>query len=431
MTALEGDPRGSGPAIDKGLGKGIGKRILLLSAYDAHSHQQWRTTLAAMFPDYDWTTLSLPPRHFSWRARGNSLSWAFNHRPILTDNYDLLIATSLVDLSSLRGFVPELARVPTLVYFHENQFAYPPSLTGQQQGELEVQIVSLYTALCADRIAFNSDWNRRSFYAGLSALLKKLPDHVPPGLCERLQKISQVLPVALPDSLFNALKTLPQNCETRRISVDEPLQIVWNHRHEYDKGPALLLTIVQRLCSSGLPFRLHLLGQRFRQEPAEFRLIREQLAAFSSQRGIPAGEDCWLAERQDYEALLQKSDVVLSTALHDFQGLSILEAVALGCVPLTPNALAYPEYIPPSCLYEVDGLPLPQQAENAVARIVAWYGGYSSAAALPEQPLLPFVEVSAFAASTLKPAWSAIMQGLTKSGKDLSPQNLQDKVTRS
>lgn len=407
MTALESDLRGSGT--------GGGKRILLLSAYDAHSHQQWRTTLVAMFPDYDWTSLSLPPRHFAWRVRGNSLSWAFNHRNILTDNYDLLVATSLVDLSSLRGFVPELARLPSLVYFHENQFAYPPSLTGQQQGEVEVQIVSLYTALCADRIAFNSDWNRRSFYAGLAALLKKLPDQIPPGLCERLQQISQVLPVPLPDSLFSAREMSLRNCGTRRISVDDPLQIVWNHRHEYDKGPALLLAIVQQLCSSGLPFRLHLLGQRFRQEPAEFRLIREQLADFSRRCGIPAGEDGWLSERQDYEALLQQSDIVLSTALHDFQGLSILEAAALGCVPLTPNALAYPEYLPASCLYEVDGLPLQHQAENAVARMVAWYGDHSSAAAILQQPGLPSAELSAFAASALMPAWSAMLQELAES----------------
>ena len=67
-----------------------GRRILLLSAYEAHSHRQWRSTLCDMFPEHYWTCLSLPPRHFAWRVRGNSLSWAFNHRQTLTDNYDLL-----------------------------------------------------------------------------------------------------------------------------------------------------------------------------------------------------------------------------------------------------------------------------------------------------------------------------------------------------
>src|SRR5690606_35019293 len=87
-----------------------GKRILLLSAYDAASHKHWRQQLVTLFPGSHWTELVLPARYFSWRIRGNSLSWAFNHRQKLTDNYDLLIATSVCDLASLRGFVPELAR---------------------------------------------------------------------------------------------------------------------------------------------------------------------------------------------------------------------------------------------------------------------------------------------------------------------------------
>ena len=57
-------------------------------------------------PKHDWTVLSLPARYFSWRIRGNSLSWAFGERERLQQPYDLIIATSMVDLTSLRGFVP-------------------------------------------------------------------------------------------------------------------------------------------------------------------------------------------------------------------------------------------------------------------------------------------------------------------------------------
>jgi hypothetical protein len=42
---------------------------------------------------------------------------------------------------------------------------------------------------------------------------------------------------------------------------------------------------------------------------------------------------------------------VLSTAHHEFQGLAVLEGAAYGCVPLAPNRLAYPEWIPTPCLY--------------------------------------------------------------------------------
>ena len=384
-------------------------RILLLSAYDAHSHRQWRDTLCDMFPEHQWTCLSLPPRHFAWRVRGNSLSWAFNHRQTLTDNYDLLIVTSLTDLSSLRGFVPELARLPTLVYFHENQFAYPPAPDqrgAHQENNLSAQMINFYTALCADHIAFNSDWNRRSFFAGLEALLKKLPDQVPDGLSQQLQKHSSVLAVPLPDHLYNA--HIGNNSDTRRLNPPKDiLQIVWNHRHEYDKGPALLLAIVQQLVQLELPFRLHLLGQRFRSEPDEFPRLRALLTAYYARHAIEPGLDGWLPSREDYETVLAQSDIVLSTALHDFQGLSVMEAAARGCVPLAPAALAYPEYIDPACLYATAGLTVKQQAMTACEKIITWHQAWQHT-----QASRPFVNVSQFSATAMRKPWAALFASL-------------------
>ena len=65
-------------------------KILLLSAYDAMSHRYWRQGVVENLDQHDWTVLSLPPRHFSWRVRGSSLSWAYGEREVLKDNYDLL-----------------------------------------------------------------------------------------------------------------------------------------------------------------------------------------------------------------------------------------------------------------------------------------------------------------------------------------------------
>lgn len=331
-------------------------RILLLSAYDAVSHQHWRRALYELFPDAHWNTLSLPARHFSWRVRGNSLSWAFNHRQELTDNYELLIATSLTDLSALRGFVPQLASIPTLVYFHENQFAYPDNAKQteyQPQNLLNMQLTSIYTALCADRIAFNSDWNRRSFLDGARRLLARLPDHVPRGLIDHIEHHSLVLPVPLPDSLFPQ-QTSVQSSRTRpKRRTDGVINIVWNHRHEYDKGPGLLLAIVQELTNRDFRFRLHLLGQRFRHQPADFKTLRGVLAEYYARQEIEPGIDKHIEDRHQYLHLLSDCDFVLSTAQHDFQGLSVLEACAAGCMPIVPDALAYPEYFPSYCRYAV------------------------------------------------------------------------------
>jgi hypothetical protein len=159
-------------------------RILLLSAYDAESHRYWREGLVAAFAEHDWTVLTLPARYFSWRIRGNSLSWSRQERARLEAGYDLVIATSMVDLATLRGFVPQLAQVPNLVYFHENQFAYPVTSEQNSRGTVEAQIVNLYSALCADRVLFNSHYNRQTFLSGVARLLKKLPDFVPDDILQ-------------------------------------------------------------------------------------------------------------------------------------------------------------------------------------------------------------------------------------------------------
>jgi glycosyltransferase involved in cell wall biosynthesis len=52
------------------------------------------------------------------------------------------------------------------------------------------------------------------------------------------------------------------------------------------------------------------------------------------------------AEEFNYIELLNTSDVVVSTADHEFFGISVVEAVAAGCFPILPDRLSYPELIP-------------------------------------------------------------------------------------
>lgn len=310
--------------------------ILLLSAYDAASHQAWRIGLVNYFSNFDWTVLALQPRFFSWRIRGNSLCWAFGQREVLTRRYDLVIATSVVDISALKGMVPELCTIPTIVYFHENQFAYPA--TDRQVASIEPQMVNLYSALAADAVVFNSDYNRQTFLTGVNHLLKKFPDQVPAGLPELLANKSRVLPVPLGNEVMN------QPASHRKTSG--PYTIVWNHRWEYDKGPDRLLACLRALPPE-LDLRFHIIGQNFRQAPGEFTQIKQLL-----------GERNWLGQwgfvedRHAYYDLLGQCDAVLSTAIHDFQGLAILEGAALGCRPIVPDRLAYREIFADGHRYE-------------------------------------------------------------------------------
>ena len=173
-------------------------KILLLSAYDAASHRVWREGLVRHLAEHDWTVLTLPPRFFAWRSRGNPLSWVFGESEILENKYDLIVATSMTNLAALKGIAPNMAVVPTLVYFHENQFAYP-----EQRERKEYQnykLTNLYTALAADRVLFNSRYNMDTFLDGAAGLLSVMPDHVPKGIVKAVQDRSEVLSVPLEET---------------------------------------------------------------------------------------------------------------------------------------------------------------------------------------------------------------------------------------
>ena len=96
-------------------------------------------------------------------------------RPCWRRNTELLVATSMVDLATLRGLVPALCRLPTR--FAKNQFELsatgrPARLAGGADGE------PLRGA--GRRCPGVQTCNRETFLAGVDALLRKLPDKVPP-----------------------------------------------------------------------------------------------------------------------------------------------------------------------------------------------------------------------------------------------------------
>lgn len=60
--------------------------------------------------------------------------------------------------------------IPVVMYFHENQFSYP----GQQHdpGIFQFASINFTSALCADRLAFNSRYNLETFLTGIRFYLK-------------------------------------------------------------------------------------------------------------------------------------------------------------------------------------------------------------------------------------------------------------------
>jgi len=127
----------------------------------------------------------------------------------------------------------------------------------------------------------------------------------------------------------------------------EPLHVIWNHRWEYDKGPERLLRIVEHLLDTDIDFQISVVGERFRQHPDAFAVLKQRL----DRAGNRLQNWGYIDAVDVYRRCLAMGDVVLSTALHDFQGLSILEAVAAGCLPLVPERLCYPDWFGPEYLY--------------------------------------------------------------------------------
>ena len=89
-----------------------------------------------------------------------------------------------------------------------------------------------------------------------------------------------------------------------------------------------------------------------------------------------------VADDAGYRRVLCGSHMVLSTALHEFQGLAVQEAVACGCLPLVPDRLAYPEFFPAACRYPSHPQDAGREAAGLAEQLVRLAGQY-------EQGVLP------------------------------------------
>ena len=342
-------------------------KIWLLSAYRADSHAAWADWIIDNHPSIEWQRLELPGRYFRWRIRGNPLSWLDSLPQQIPD---LILATSMVDLATLKGLHPQLAHVPAYYYFHENQFAYPVS--EQQFSSVEPQMVQLYGALSADRLLFNSAFNRDSFLNGVEELLEQMPDATPTNLRQRLKTKSHIYPVPV----------YPITSDTKKDSK----LILWNHRWEYDKAPELFVDAMIELSEQGIEFSLALLGARSRRPPDALTRCRQQLA----DRIVADGK----VDSDQYRQILGKSAIVVSTSLHEFQGLAVLEAVSAGARPLVPDALCYPEQYPEHYRYSAGS------KTALVERLSYWLNK-----GLPEP-----VDVSAWYHTNLSESWRLLLQ---------------------
>ena len=125
------------------------------------------------------------------------------------------------------------------------------------------------------------------------------------------------------------------------------MRLLWSARWEHDKNPEEFFSALDILNQNGIEFRLDVVGEQFRDTPKVFDYAREKFADQIDRWG-------YRETREDYEQTLLDADVVVSTANHEFFGISMVEAIAAGAFPLLPDRLAYPEILDKASDHEVD-----------------------------------------------------------------------------
>ncbi len=306
-------------------------RVLALEPYYALSH---RTFLEgyARYSGHEVAIWQMPARKWKWRMRGSAYHFAEQARAAsLGEAPHVVLASDFLNLADWLALAPSGFRdAPTVLYFHENQITFP--LGEAAPADFHYGWINLSSAFAADRVLFNSSYHREAFLAEAKRVLDRMPDHVPSDLVPGIRERSEVFPVGIDFAPHGDALREPRQAH----SVPT---LVWNHRWEYDKGPELMAEILSQLKREGVPFRAVICGQSFKTSPPIFGELRERLGDHLVHLGFfESPEEYWKA--------LGTADVVLSTSKHEFFGVSVVEAMFLGCLPVLPRALSYPELLP-------------------------------------------------------------------------------------
>ena len=247
-------------------------------------------------------------------------------------DHDLIVATDMLDVAAFKGLCSSAANVPIALYMHENQLTYPFSKrdTDKLQGrDNHYGFINYTSCLAADRVFFNSSYHLNSFLKEVENMLARFPDHQERWTVDHLKAKSEVLSIGL---------DLKDMVGAPRSERDGHAVILWNHRWEHDKNPEEFFHALMELKEEGIAFELVVLGAAFKGTPEIFEIAKYKL----SDRILNWG---FCESRAEYQHFLQLSDILPVTSLHDFFGISVIEAMACGVTPLLPNRLAYPEHL--------------------------------------------------------------------------------------
>ncbi len=298
-------------------------KILLLEPFYGGAHQKWADQLKEKL-SFEVEIWSLPDRFWKWRMHGAAISFA--ERFLYTkESFDLILASDFLDLAQFKSLTQ--TRIPTALYFHENQFAYPNK--GQaSHHDVHYSFLNFSSAINADHIYFNSQYNYDTFFSGVEKMLRAMPDFNQFQHHKTLTQKASILPLGIDFSIFEENKV-------RDRKSSSPL-ILWNHRWEHDKNPDEFFSMLIELSEEGFDFQLAVLGERNQKYPPVFDDIKSRLSSHLVHWG----------HVESYTAYLQwlwKADLCPVTSHQEFFGISVAESIYCECQVFLPNRLSYPD----------------------------------------------------------------------------------------
>lgn len=318
----------------------MNKRVLIIEPYFGGSHKHFLEGLQKNI-DAEFVFLTMPARKWKMRMQLSAFGFAkeVSQLPIVDRRFDTVLCSTFVDVAVLKMLLQDIPgwnmAASFCTYFHENQFVYPNRIA--QQNNHPFSAINFSSAVASDRIAFNSEYNLQTFLSGCERYLKRAADMDILSYVEFLQGKSSVL---YPGLDFDQIDFQQGTNEKNSVPV-----VLWNHRWEHDKGPEEFCDALYTVKEKGIDFKLIVLGQAFQNIPDCFIEAQEKLAEEIIHFGFAQSVE-------DYAQLLKQGDIIVSTSLHEFYGISIIEGVRAGCTPLLPNRLSYPELFPGKYLYK-------------------------------------------------------------------------------
>lgn len=301
------------------------ERVLVLEPYGVASHRAWADGYAT-HSRFEVRSIVLPGERWRWRLRLGAVELARQVEGLVSDGWrpDVLLVSSMVDVAALLGLGrKELGDVPVVVYFHESQFSFPdPDVRGTfRSAGAEFASTHVASMAAADVVAVNSKFHADQIAAGVAELYGHAPVECPVEMDE-----VAVVPVGV-----EASSLVPA-----QSAANGPPLILWNHRWDHDKNPQAFFAALRSVAD--VEWRLAVVGENTRSDPQEFEAARVEFADRIVQWGH--------VDREGYETLLAAAAIVCSTAVHEYFGVAMVEAMIAGAVPLVPNRLSYPEVVP-------------------------------------------------------------------------------------